>query len=314
MRKVKDHLLLFLKGMSMGSADIIPGISGGTVALITGIYEELLDTIKSLDANALRLLMAGKWKALWQHIHGPFLVTLLLGIGTSLRTTVNLVHYLLTYCPIQTWSFFFGLILVSSLTVYQQAKKFTYLTLPISLVGAAIAYGITRANPIQTPDAIWFIFIAGAIALCAMILPGISGSYMLLIMGKYALMLDALKNLYWPLLSAFMLGGSVGLLSFSRFLTWLLRKYHDATIALLAGFMLGSIPKAWPWKHVIKPLHSESLGGFLREENVSPAQFQAIYQQDPLLLQALLWMSLGCLLVIVLERLAAHKQSYHRFS
>lgn len=314
MKRTKDHLRLFLKGMGMGSADIIPGVSGGTIALITGIYEELLCAIRSLDATALRLLRVGKWKAFWQHVHGSFLLALGLGIGTSLLTTVNLLCYLLAHHPIQTWSFFGGLILVSSITIYQQVKKFTYLTLPISFIGAAIAYAITRATPMQTPEAGWFIFVAGAITVCAMILPGISGSFMLLMLGKYTWMLEALKDLHWQLLTVFMLGGITGLLSFSRLLTWFLRRYHDSTIALLAGFMLGSIPKTWPWKEFLKPLSPEGLWVPLVEENISPVRFQVIYQQDPLILQALLWMSLGCLLVVTMEKLGANKELHSRFT
>ncbi|MEM7055700.1 MAG: DUF368 domain-containing protein [Bacteroidota bacterium] len=314
MKRTKDYLLLFLKGMGMGSADIIPGVSGGTIALITGIYEELLCAIRSLNATALRSLRARKWRAFWQYIHGSFLLTLSLGISTSILTTVNLLCYILTQYPIQTGSFFLGLILVSSITVYQQVKKFTYSILFISFIGAIVAYTITCATPIQTPEASWFIFVAGAVAVCAMILPGISGSFILLILGKYTLMLAVLKDLQWRLLSVFMLGGITGLLSFSRLLTWLLRRYHDSTIALLAGFMLGSVPKIWPWKQLLKPLSSEGLGGALVGANISPVQFRVIYQQDPLILQALLWMGVGCLLVLTMDKLTPSRQLPHYFS
>ena len=308
MKRIRSYLLLFLKGIGMGTADIIPGVSGGTIALITGVYEELLLAIRSVDITALRLLLTGQGKACWQHIHGAFLLTLGLGIGTSLLTTVNLLRYLLIHHPIQTWSFFGGLIFLSAITLYQPIKKFTYLTLPMSLLGAAIAYVITRATPMQTPGAGWFIFLAGGMAVCAMILPGISGSFILLILGKYTLMLEALQHLHWRLLSVFMLGGIIGLLSFSRLLNWLLYKHHDHTIALLAGFMLGAIPKTWPWKQGVNPLGTQGIGLPLIEKNISPVQFQSIYQQDPLILHALLWMSLGCLLVVVLKKLAASKQ------
>jgi putative membrane protein len=308
MKHRRAYLLLFLKGMGIGSADIIPGVSGGTIALITGIYEELLEAIQSFNADAFRLLQTGKLKALWQHLHGAFLLPLVAGIGLSLATTVHLVSYLLTYHPIQTWSFFFGLILVSSFAVYQQIKQWHARMLLASLGGALLAYGITRATPmLYTPQAGWFIALAGALAVCAMILPGISGSFILLLLGKYTLMLDALRHFKVGILATFALGGVAGLLSFSRLIAWLLRQYHDYTLALLAGFILGSLNKVWPWKQLL------SQAGMLDSsmaatQNLSPLQFQNLYQQDPLVPQALLWMSIGVLLVVGIEKQGRHKK------
>ena len=303
MKPIRYYLLLFLKGVGVGSADIVPGISGGTIALITGIYEELLSAIQSFDITAFRLLKKGQFKMLWRHLHGAFLLPLLSGIGLSLMTTVQIVAYFLAYYPIQAWSFFWGLLLVSAFTVYQKIKQWHLQTLLISLGGLVLAYGVTQAAPLHTPNTSWFIGLAGAISVCAMILPGISGSFILLLLGKYAFMLNALKDLKLDILLTFSLGGVVGLLIFSRLIAWLLRQHHDNMLSLLAGFMLGSLNKVWPWKQLWSPL---SLGNGSVEvgQNLSPLQFQAVYHQDSLVPQALLWMSLGMLLVVGMERQA----------
>ena len=313
MKRTQHFLILFVKGMSMGIAELIPSVSSATIALITGIYGELLSAIQSLNITALQLLAQGKGKAFWQYIHGNFLLVLCLGMITSLLTTINLLGYLLAEQGIQTWSFFFGLMLISCITIYQQIKKFTYTTLPISFLGALMAYGIGQATPLQGPESLWFILLAGAIAVCAMILPGISGSFMLLLLGKYTVMLDALQHLHWQRLLVFMVGGIIGLLGFSRVLNWLLHKHYDRTMSLLAGFMAGSLPKVWPWKQVVKTLDTIHLSENILVNNVSPVQFQVVYCQDPLIFQALLWMSLGCLLVISLEKLSAKGRRNKQF-
>jgi putative membrane protein len=305
MKNLKRYSLLFLKGVSMGTADVIPGISSGTIALITGIYTQLLGALQSFNKNALYLLRTGKWKLFWHHIHGNFLLPLSLGITVSLLSTVRLVRYLLTEYPIEIWSFFWGLSIISSIVVYQQIKKINLLTLLISIVGAFLAYYITQIAPLTSSNAYWFIFIAGAIAVCAMILPGISGSFILLILGKYTYMLEALEKFDWPILTVFLLGGLLGLLTFSKFLFLLLRTYTGHTIALLAGFMLGSIPKTWPWKALVPT--AETANSVLLEKNISPMDFQVVYQKDPHILQAFLCISLGCFVVIMLKKLGARK-------
>ncbi len=297
MKAIQHYLSLFLKGVGIGSADIIPGVSGGTVALITGIYEELLEAIQAFDMSAFRLLKKGQCKALWQHLHGTFLLPLLAGIGLSLATTAQLVTYLLVYYPIQTWSFVGGLLLLAACTVYQQIKQWHLRTLLVSLGGLVLAYSLTQTAPLHTPNTGWFIGLAGAIAVCAMLLPGISGSFMLLLLGKYSFMLHALKDFKLGILITFSLGGVVGLLSFSRLVAWLLRQHHDNTLALLAGFMLGSLNQVWPWKQHYGFL-ALSDGSLAATQNPFSLQLQTAYHQDPLVLQALLWMSLGILLVI----------------
>ena len=307
MKSVQHYFLLFLKGVGIGSVDLIPGVSGGTIALLTGIYEDLLSAIQALDSTAFQLFKKGQFKALWQHLHGSFLLPLLAGIGLSLATTLRFVMYLLAYHPIQTWSFFGGLLLVSIFTFYQKIKQWHLQTLFVSLGGLILAYSITQATPLHTPNTGWFIGLAGAMAVCAMILPGISGSFILLLLGKYTFMLQALKDLRLDILTIFSVGGVVGLLCFSRLIAWLLRQHHDNTMALLAGFMLGSLNKVWPWKEPWSPL---ALGSNNLEvsQNLSPLQFQAVYHQDPLVPQALLWMSLGMLIVIGVERQARNQK------
>ncbi len=307
MKPIQRYLSLFLKGVGIGSADIIPGVSGGTIALITGIYEELLEALQAFDTTAFRLLKRGQLEALWQHLHGSFLLPLVGGIGLSLATTAWLVTYLLADYPIQTWSFVGGLLLVATCTVYQQVKQWHLYTLLVSLGGLFLAYSLTQTAPLHTPNTSWFIGLAGAIAVCAMLLPGISGSFMLLLLGKYAFMLNALKNLKLGILVPFSLGGVVGLLVSSRLIVWLLRQHHDNTLALLAGLMLGSLHQVWPWKQFWDPL---ALGdsSLTSAQNLSPLQFQAAYHQDPLVPQALLWMGLGMLLVVGLARLARSKK------
>jgi len=306
LKPIQHCLSLFLKGVGIGSADIIPGVSGGTIALITGIYEELLEAIQAFDMTAFRLLKKGQFKALWQHLHGTFLLPLLAGIGLSLATTAQLVTYLLVHYPIQTWSFVGGLLLIAACTVYQQIKQWHLRTLLVSLGGLVLAYSLTQTAPLHTPNTNWFIGLAGGIAVCALLLPGISGSFMLLLLGKYAFMLHALKDFKLSILVPFSLGGVVGLLGYSRLIAWLLRQHHDNTVALLAGFMLGSLNTVWPWKQLCDPLalgHSR----LLVAQNLSPLQFQAAYHQDPLVPQALLWMGLGMLLVVGMERHARSK-------
>lgn len=274
------------------------------MALIMGIYKELLESIQGFNATAIRLLSVGQFKALWQHLNGAFLFPLLLGIGVSLTTTVQLVTYLLAYYPIQTWSFFLGLILVSAFTIYQRIQQWHLRMVLMSLAGGILAYSITRMAPLNTPNTSFFIILSGALALCAMILPGISGSFVLVLLGKYAFMLHALQSFQLTTLIPFALGGMIGLVSFSRGIAWLLHRHHDDTLALLAGFMLGALNKVWPWQQTWSGLAGNSL---IVPRNLSPLQFQAIYHQDPLVAQALFWMFLGMLLVLGVEKQARRK-------
>jgi putative membrane protein len=247
-RSLKDYGLIMLKGIGMGAADVVPGVSGGTIAFIVGIYEELLDSIKSIDGNSLKLLFTGKVAAFWKAINGNFLLSLVSGIAISIFSLAKLITYLLENQPVLIWSFFFGLVLASTLFVAKDIKKWDWKTVLGFIIGTIVAFYITVATPAETPNGLWFIFLCGAIAICAMILPGISGSFILVLLGKYFYVMEAVKNLDIVIIIVFVCGAVIGITSFSRLLSYLLRRLHDITIAVLAGFMLGSLNKVWPWK------------------------------------------------------------------
>lgn len=292
----------------MGGADVVPGVSGGTVAFITGIYQELLDSIKSFDVEALQLLKAGYFKNFWQHINGTFLVVLLAGIVSSLLTLAQLVVYLLANYPIQVWSFFFGLIIISAILVFKEIRKWSLWVALFGLIGAGISYYITIAAPAETPTDLWFIFIAGAVAICAMILPGISGAFILLLFGKYEFILGSLKEFDVKVVVVFALGCATGLLTFARLISWLLNRYYNMAVALLAGFMVGSLNKVWPWKQVLTyRIDSHGVQKAVLEESVLPTTYQEVTGQDPMVLWAVLFMALGIFMIVAIERIAADK-------
>lgn len=289
----------------MGSADVVPGVSGGTIAFITGIYEELLYSINSFDAEAFRLLFSFKLKEFWVKINGAFLLPLVTGILLSALTLAKLITFLLDKQPIQIWSFFFGLIIISSISVAKEISKWNVLTVLSCLFGIAIAYVITIVTPSTTPNELWFVFISGAIAICAMILPGISGSFILLILGKYAYIMSALKNLDTTVIAVFASGCIIGLFTFSRVISWFLKKFHNYAIALLAGFMIGSLNKIWPWKKAELfrfNSHGEQVPIF--ERNLLPTDYMAETGQSPLIIQAILFMALGFMMVVIMEKIA----------
>lgn len=261
----------------MGAADVVPGVSGGTIAFITGIYEELIDSIKSVDLTALKLLFTGNLKGFWKKINGSFLLPLLGGIGLSLYSLAYLMTWLLTYYPIYTWSFFFGLIIASSILVAKEIRKWNLSTVIALLAGIVIAYTITVLSPAQTPEAWWFILLSGAIAICAMILPGISGAFILLLLGKYKFILEAVSQLNIPVIVLFAIGAVAGIISFSHFLSWLLKNHHTLTIAVLTGFMLGSLNKVWPWKQTLETMQDlKGVEHVVREQNVLPSTYETL--------------------------------------
>ncbi len=303
-RGFKESFLLLLKGIGMGGADVVPGVSGGTIAFITGIYEELLESIKQFDLPALRFLFNFQFKKFWSHINGNFLVVLLSGIFLSLLTLSRLISYLLMVYPILVWSFFFGLIIISSISVSREIKIWNFRVVIVGIIGVAIAYYVTIATPAETSTELWFIFISGAIAICAMILPGISGSFILLIMGKYEYVLNAVRDFNIPVIVVFGIGCVVGILSFARLISWLLKNYHNTALALLAGFMVGSLNKIWPWKIVVAyRIDSDGIEIPLIERNIMPGEY-AQSVGDPQTLWAILFIALGILLVIALEVIA----------
>lgn len=305
MYQLKDYILLFFKGMSMGAADLVPGVSGGSIALITGIYERLLDSIKSIDGKALGLLKKLQIQAFWKHINGKFLLTLLAGILTSIFTLSKIISYLMEEHPIPLWSFFSGLIVISALIILRDIQRWNWGVLFAIFLGTFTAYLITGLPPTSSPDALWFVFVAGAIAICAMILPGISGSFLLLILGQYERILLAVNQKDTITLGLFAIGCILGLLSFSRLISWLLKNYHSVTIGLLSGFMLGSINKLWPWKQVISyRLNSKGQQQPFITENILPHHYLEVTGQESLILYAALSFSFGICLVLGIERTA----------
>lgn len=276
-RGVKEYISLALKGCAMGAADVVPGVSGGTIAFISGIYEELIDSIKSVDLDAIKLLCRFQIKEFWQKINGSFLVAVFCGVAISILSLAKVMTYMLANHPVMIWSFFFGLIIASSILVFREVKKFDVLSAISILVGIAVAYSITVITPAQTPNDWWFIVLCGAIAICAMILPGISGSFILLLMGKYLYIINALSSFELVTISLFIAGAAVGITSFSHILSWLLRNFHTATVSLLTGFMIGSLNKVWPWKEILQTTlnsHGEVIP--LVERNILPSDLQMI--------------------------------------
>jgi len=304
-RSIKEYFALLLKGIAMGSADVVPGVSGGTIAFITGIYDELLNSIKSVDGTAFRLLFQGKFKEFWSHINGSFLITLVIGIGISILSLAKLISFLLHTYPVLVWSFFFGLIIISAVLVARDIQKKDWKAILAGIAGVFIAYFITSASPAQTPEAWWFVLVSGAIAICAMILPGISGAFILLILGKYKYIIEAVENFEIGTLAIFAVGCIIGLLSFARLISWFLRKYQSLTVAVLAGFMVGSLNKVWPWKVVDSfRINSDGEQVPLFDHNVLPQQFLNETGQDPQLMQAILMASLGIFIVVAIEKIA----------
>ena len=289
----------------MGAADIVPGVSGGSIALITGIYEKLLDSIKSIDKTALSFLFRFEGKAFWKHINGNFLLTILVGILTSIFTLSKFITYLLDNHPIPIWSFFCGLIIISAILILRDVKRWSLSVVISIVIGTLLAYWITGLPPMSSPEAFWFVFIAGAIAICAMILPGISGSFLLLILGQYERILNAVTEKDILTLALFAFGCIVGLLSFSRLISWLLKNYHALTIGLLSGFMVGSINKIWPWKQVISyRISSSGIQKPFITDNILPQNYLEITGEESLIIYAILAFSLGVFLVLGIERTA----------
>lgn len=301
-----------MKGISMGVADVIPGVSGGTIAFISGIYEELIDSIKSIDADAFKLLGQFQIKTFWKKINGSFLICVLGGIVTSLVSLARLMTYLLEHHPVPVWSFFFGLILVSAPLIMRDIKKWDFATVLSGIIGIVIAYLITIISPTETPTNLPFIFFCGALAICAMILPGISGAFILLLIGKYEYMIKALIAFDMPVILVFVSGCFLGLLGFSRFLSWILTHYRFPTLALLAGFMIGSLNKVWPWKEVTAfRINSEGLQVPALDRSILPGHYFEKTGLDPQIFQAVLFVALGIFIVVAIEKVAAILKSKH---
>jgi len=332
-RTLKDYFIIALKGIAMGAADAVPGVSGGTIAFISGIYEELITSISNVNLDLFKTLQKHGITAFWKQANGKFILALLSGIIISFVSFMRLAQYLIEQHPILIWSFFFGLIVVSIYFVGKQIAKWNAGTIVGLIIGAVTAYYITSLPLLAANNNPWFLFVAGAIAICAMILPGVSGSFILLILGAYTELSNALNDFDFKKIAIFAVGAIVGLLSFSRLLKWLFRNYRNTTLALLTGFILGSLNKMWPWKQTIFVMHEDSgkivpfknisdLGTLsvfekttnnfhsyktVLEESISPFIYSKINLTNHQIVLALGLMILGFLTIFILEKIGSKK-------
>ena len=302
-KNIKNYLFLALRGMGMGAADVVPGVSGGTIAFITGIYEELINSIKSINLEAIKLFLTGKWKSFWLHINGNFLLAVFAGIFISVLSLAKALEYLLEHQPVLIWAFFFGLIVASSYVVSRKITHWEYPKIVALVGGIGIAFYITSVTPTTTTDSSWFVMISGAFASCAMILPGISGSFILLLLGKYEFALHAVNERIIMDLLLLGSGAVVGIILFANLLSWLLKKYHDVTIAVLVGFMIGSLNKIWPWKETLKTIVVDGEIKPLVEKNILPS----LSSGDDRFWMALLMAAAGIALILLIELVLAKK-------
>lgn len=299
-RTGRQQLLLYVKGMAMGAADVVPGVSGGTVAFITGIYDQLIDSIRAFDLQALKMLCRGQWLQLWRHVDGSFLLVLMLGIATSILTMARLVSALLHDFPILIGAFFIGLILASSLYVARQISGWTAWRVGLMFGGMGLALFIGALQPTHISLDWPWVFGAGALAICAMILPGISGSFILLLLGMYTPVLTAIKELDLAFIAVFGTGCVCGLMAFVRLLSYLLREYHAAVLALLTGVLLGSLSIIWPWKQRLGV--SSDAHDVVNMQNVLPWHYGDMATSQ--LLPAIVLLFVGVALVLGLEKIA----------
>jgi len=300
---MRETLFLFLRGVAMGAVDLVPGVSAGTIAFITGIYAELITSIQSINLEALKIGRSRGLAALWEHINGNFLVTLLAGILFSLFTLAGAVKFLLTNYPLPLWSFFIGLILASVIYLLRQHPPKNALQLIALGMGLTLTYLLSNASEMALDGNYLTMFIAGSIAVCAMILPGISGSYILVLLGLYSVFIDALANTQLDLLAVFAAGGVIGLMFFSRLLSWLLNNYSATVISTLCGFLIGSLSVMWPWKQVVTSSLNSGGKTALSAVNLSPGDYRLLVGQDPQILSCIIALLFGLALVLVLELL-----------
>jgi putative membrane protein len=297
-----EHFKLGFKGMLMGAADVIPGVSGGTIAFITGIYQKLIDGINSINIKVLKLFLKGEFKKSFSKIHWSTLIPIFVGILISVFSLAKIITSLLENYPIQVWSFFFGLILSSIFIVAKAVKEWNPKTIAGLILGAVGAYFVVGMIPVSTPKTHLFTFISGCIAIVAMILPGLSGSFILVLLSQYRRILEAVKSFQITTMLVFAMGCGVGLISFSRLLGYLLKKHYSITMAVLAGFMLGSLRKVWPYKKILSSSQIGKKTIVLESKNIVPPNF------DKTFALGVLFLVLGILLIIFIEFLASRKK------
>lgn len=306
-RNLLQYLAITLRGIGMGAADVIPGVSGGTIAFITGIYEELIDSLGNINFGALKKWKNEGFKAFWKHINGNFFVALFLGILISVASLAKLVTYLLEHFPVLLWSFFFGLVLSSAILVLRNITKWSAFSIIGLLLGTAVAMYISSIETTTNGGDSWYIVLSGAIAICAMILPGISGAFILVLLGSYNMVIEGIKDLDLKVIGLFAIGCIVGLLSFSRLLKYLFANFKNVVLAVLSGFLFGSLWKIWPWKNRVgeEPLviHSDGKEDWMMT-NVLPRN----YEGTPELVYAIGLAVIGFVIVFALERLGGRKK------
>ncbi len=304
-RTIKEYVVIGLKGMAMGAADVVPGVSGGTIAFISGIYEELLTSISSVNLSLLKTLKSDGIKAAWKQVNGSFLLSLFVGVFISIISLAKAIKWMLENEPVLLWSFFFGLVLASVIYIAKQITKWKVLTFVLLVLGASLAYYITTLNPMMTENSSpLFLFLAAALAICAMILPGISGAFILVLLGAYKPVLAAVNNRDVTSVGIVFAGAIVGLLSFSRVLKWLFANYKNYTLAVLTGFIIGSLNKIWPWKETLTwRTNSHGVEVPFNQQSVSPFNIE-----DNHLLMASVLAVVGFGLILLLEKLAIKEE------
>lgn len=307
-RNVLQYIIIGLKGMAMGAADAVPGVSGGTIAFISGIYEELISSIHNINFSLFKTLKNEGIKGAWKQVNGNFLAALFIGIGVSFISFMRLAKYLLEHHPILIWSFFFGLVLASILFIAKQIQHWNFKTIIALLIGAFVAYYITTLPSLANNDSDLFLFISAAIAICAMILPGISGSFILVLLGAYHTLSTAFHDFDLKKIAIFMAGAVIGLLSFSKVLKWLFTNYKNTTLSVLTGFIIGSLSVIWPWKEIIST-RTDSKGIVIPvlQEPILPNTFQNLYQTNPQITYAIGLMVIGFLTIFILEKIGDKK-------
>ncbi len=318
-RSLRDYLVISLKGIAMGAADVVPGVSGGTIAFISGIYEELIGTINKVNLSAFKMLRTDGLKATWKEINGAFLLALLIGIATSILSLAKAIKWLLEFHPILLWAFFFGLVIASIVYIGKQITQWNFKVILATIIGLVVSYYITIAEPMASPDSNAYLFLCGSIAIIAMILPGISGSFILVLLGAYEIALDTVNQLRESIVEGnfdkfsdafvkflmLVLGAIVGIKLFSRILNWMFSNHKNLTLGLLTGFMIGSLNKIWPWKETLSwRTNSSGEEVPLLQKSILPGQFEG----DNQLLYAILLMVVGFLTILILEKLATKKQ------
>ncbi len=319
-RNFFNYLIVTLKGIAMGAADVVPGVSGGTIAFISGIYEELIESIDRINLNTLKIWRKDGFRAAWTSINGTFLLALFSGIAISILSLAKAIKWLLHNEPILLWAFFFGLVLASILFIGKQIKNWSVSIIVAIIITSILSYYITLAEPFASPDSPYYLLFCGFIAIIAMILPGVSGAFILLILGAYQTAIDTINNLREGLFTGNMeqfkdafinfaflaIGAFIGLKVFSKLLNWMFKHKKNLTLAILTGFMIGSLNKIWPWKETLSTrINSEGIEVPVLEKSILPSNFSG----DNQLLFSLVLMAVGFALILILEKLGNQKTS-----